>query len=242
MTNLSPHERLIRKLESIADLTTSERAAVAALPIELRRVPKDADLVVEGSRPSACSVVIEGYAARYKITGAGERQIMSFHMLGDLVDLVSLHLEVMDHSIGSLTPMVVGLIPKEALHEVIREEPGLGSIFWRDTLIDASIFREWLVSVGKRNAHQQVAHVICELLVKMRAVGLVHAGDQTFVLPFTQKDLADSQGMSAVHVNRVLQELRSDGLIGGQRNEIIVPDWDRLRAFGDFDPTYLRVS
>ncbi len=236
---LSPHERLILKLESIADVTQSEREAVARLPIAVREVPQDTDLVPEGDTPSACCLVIEGYACRYKVLRDGRRQIMAFHMAGDVPDLQSLHLKVMDHSLGSLTPMVVGFIPHEALHEVIRSEPGLGSIFWRDTLIDAAIFREWLVGLGRRTAQQQLAHLICELLVKMRAVGLTQ--DETLVLPFTQQELGDAQGLSAVHVNRVLQDLKNEGLIGGARNTITVPDWAKLKAFSEFDPTYLHV-
>lgn len=238
-TTLSPHERLILKLESIAEVTPSEREAVARLPIDVRSIPADADIVREGDRPSACCLVIEGYACRYKILRAGRRQIMGFHMAGDIPDLQSLHLKVMDHSLGSLSSMVVGFIPHEAISELIRSEPGLGSIFWRDTLIDASIFREWIVSIGRRTARQQVAHLICELLVKMRAVGLTQ--DQTLALPFTQQELGDAQGMSAVHVNRSLQELRSEGLIGGHRNTITVPDWARLKAFSEFDPSYLHI-
>lgn len=236
---LSPHERLIVKLESIADVTQPEKEAVGRLPIDVRSIPANTDLVREGDRPSACCLMIEGYACRYRILKDGRRQIMSFHMAGDVPDLQSLQLKVMDHSLGSLTPMVVGFIPHEALKEVIRSEPGLGSIFWRDTLIDAAIFREWLVSLGRRTARQQVAHLICELLVKMRAVGLAQHG--SVALPFTQQELADAQGMSAVHLNRTLQELRNDGLISGHRNTITVPDWTRLKAFSDFDPTYLHL-
>lgn len=212
---------------------------MARLPLDIRSIPADTDIVREGDRPSACCLVVEGYACRYKVLSEGQRQIMSFHMAGDIPDLQSLHLKVMDHNLGSLTPMVVGLIPHEAVHEAIRSEPGLGSILWRDTLIDAAIFREWLVSLGRRSAQQQVAHLICELVVKMRAVGLVQ--DQTLALPFTQQELADAQGMSTVHINRSLQELRDEGLIGGHRNTITVPDWARLKAFSEFDPTYLHI-
>ncbi len=237
---LSPHERLVLKVESIAEVTQPEREAVARLPIDVRQVPEGTDLVREGDTPSVCCLVIEGYACRYKVLREGQRQILSFHMAGDIPDLQSLHLKVMDHSLGSLTPMVVGFIPHEALHEVIRSEPGLGSIFWRDTLIDASISREWLVGLGRRTAQQQLAHLICELLVKMRAVGL--AQDQTLALPFTQQELADSQGLSAVHANRVLQDLRSEGLISGVRSTITVPDWERLKSFSEFDPAYLHLN
>ena len=236
---LSPHERLILKLESIADVTASVKEAVARLPIEARTIPEDTDIVREGDAPSACCLVIEGYACRYKVLREGQRQIMSFHIPGDVPDLQSLHLKVMDHSLGSLTPMVVGFIPHEAVNEAIRNEPALGSILWRDTLIDAAVFREWLVGLGRRTAQQQIAHLICELLVKMRDVGL--ARDYAMALPSTQHELADAQGMSAVHVNRILQELRADGLINGHGRSITVPDWPSLKAFSEFDPTYLHV-
>jgi CRP-like cAMP-binding protein len=239
-STISPHDRLIVKLESTADLTPSERDAVARIPITVRDVSENTDIVREGDAPSGCCLVIEGYACRYKSLREGQRQIMSFHMTGDIPDLQSLHLKVMDHSIGALTPMVVGYIPHDAMHDLIRSEPGLGSLFWRETLIDGAIFREWLVSQGRRTAQQQLAHLICELVVKMTAVGLIQ--DQTLVLPFTQQELGDAQGLSAVHVNRVLQELRNEHLITGARTTITVPDWARLQAFSEFDPTYLHVQ
>lgn len=239
ITTQTPHARLIRKLESIADLTSAEKEALGELPIQIRDVPRDTDLVSEGDRPSHCCLVIEGFACRYKMLAEGRRQIMAFQMAGDIPDLQSLHLRVMDHALGALTPMVAGFVPHAALHDVIRRQPGLGSVFWRDTLIDAAVFREWLVGIGRRSGAQHMAHLICELLVKMRAVGLTDG--ETLTLPFTQEDLGDAMGLTSVHVNRVLQELRREGLISGQGRIITVTDWAGLKAFSEFDPTYLHI-
>lgn len=234
------HGRLIRKLESIGQLSESERAAVARLPLELRSFAAGVDLVREGDRPHHCCLIVEGMTARYKLTGDGQRQIMSFHTPGDMPDLQSLHLEVMDHSLGAITRTQAAMIAHEHLHRLIAEQPGVGALFWRDTLIDASIFREWLVGVGRRSAYARIAHLLCELFARARAVGLTSGN--TMELPITQVELGDSLGLSSVHVNRVLQELRGEGLIVSRGRTLIILDVAGLEKAGDFDPAYLHIT
>lgn len=238
--DISPeHLRLIAKLETICTLTTEEKEALAGLPFRLRSFPENADLVRQGEAPRECCLLVDGFVCRYKLLGGGQRQIMSFHIPGDIPDLQSLHLKVMDHSLGALTPTRVALIPHEALNEIAHAYPGIAAAFWRDTLIDAAVFREWLAGVGRRSAHQRIAHLICEVYVRMHAVGM--ALDHGFELPVTQSELADSLGLSSVHVNRVLQDLRRDGLIGSRGRFVVILDWERLQAAGDFDPAYLHL-
>jgi len=221
-------------------LADDERAALMRLPIQAVDLRTDQDVIREGDRPSRCFAVLEGFACSFKITGVGKRQILGFHIPGDMPDLQSLHLEVLDCSIGTLTPCKLGFIQHEPIRELCEAYPRLAAAFWRETLIDASIFREWVTNVGRRDAYSRIAHVMCELLVRLRAVGL--AEDHQFELPITQSEFADATGISTVHVNRTLQELRGDGLIQLKREKLTILDWDRLKEAGDFDATYLHLK
>ena len=180
-------------------------------PLAVKSVGPDQDIVREGDRPSECCLVVEGFACRYKLTAAGKRQIFSFHIPGDLPDLQSLHLKVMDHSLMTLTPCKLAFIPHQSLTDLLRKCPRVADVMWRDTLIDAAIFREWMMGIGRRSAYTRIAHVLCEVLVKMRAVGL--RTERECELPLTQAEIGDALGLSTVHVNRSLQELRGDGLL-----------------------------
>ncbi|UVF22394.1 Crp/Fnr family transcriptional regulator (plasmid) [Microvirga terrae] len=231
---------LIRKLESIAHLTPEETAALQRLPLHLKTVAADQDIVSEGDTASECCLIVAGFACRYNITAAGKRQILSFHISGDIADLQSLHLTVMDHSLGALIPCKLAFIQHDDLRALMRAHPRLGDLFWRDTLIDAAVFRQWVVNVGRRPALTRMAHLLCELLVRLRAVELVE--DHAFDLPVTQADLADAMGLSNVHVNRVSQELRKLGLIAFQGKTLRVLDWEGLKTTGEFDPTYLHLA
>jgi CRP-like cAMP-binding protein len=236
----APLERLIRKLETITDLPEAERAALRELPLTVRTVAADSDLVSEGQTPSECCLLIEGFVCRYKILPDGGRQIFSFHIPGDIPDLQSLHLRTMDHSLGALVTSQVGMIPHSALQRLTERHPRIAAAMWRDTLIDAAVFREWLAGVGRRSAKQRIAHLFCELFVRFRSVGL--ADDRGFDLALTQAEMGDALGLSTVHVNRVLQELRSDRVISTRGRFLSVDDWAGLCAAGDFDPTYLHLD
>ena len=234
------HNLIIRKLESTFRLSDEERAALEALPMQVQAIRADQDIVREGDRPTRCFTVLEGFTATYKMTGDGKRQIHSWHVPGDIPDLQSLHLRVLDFSIGTLTPCRVGFIQHEPLRELCRRQPHIMEAFWRETLVDAAIFREWITNVGRREAYNRMAHILCEWVLRLRAVGLVE--DHTCDLPMTQTELADATGISTVHVNRVLQELRGNGLIVLRGNRLEVPDWEQLKQVGDFDPTYLHFT
>jgi CRP-like cAMP-binding protein len=230
---------LIRKLESIAPLAPEEKAALLRLPLRLHAVAADQDIVCEGDSPSECCLIIEGFACRYNLTDEGKRQIHSFHIAGDIPDLQSLHLDVMDHSLGTLVPSKFAFIQHDDLRALMRSHPRLGDLFWRDTLIDAAVFRQWMVGIGRRSAHTRIAHLLCELLVRLRAVELVE--DHVFNLPVTQAELGDALGLSTVHVNRVLQDLRGEGLISLRGGSLHMLDWDGLKRRGEFDPAYLHL-
>ena len=235
-----PQNLMIRKLDSIFPLSDEERRALRDVPVQVQMVKADQDIVRIGDRPSQCCLLVEGYTCVYKLTAEGKRQIMALHVPGDMPDLQSLHLRVMDISIATMSPCTVGFIQHEDLRRVCERYARITGAFWRETLVDASIFREWLLNIGRREAYTRMAHLLCEFQVKLKAVGL--AKDGTFDLPITQVELADAIGVSAVHVNRVLQELRSAGLILSKGTQITIPDWERLKEVAEFDPLYLHLE
>nr|WP_297458120.1 Crp/Fnr family transcriptional regulator [uncultured Halomonas sp.] len=236
----SPGTLMIHKLESIFTLSEEEKQALHDLPVQMKAMKADRDIVSIGERPSQSCLILEGVTCAYKLTYEGKRQIMALHLPGDIPDLQSLHLEVMDFSIAPISPCRVGFIQHGHLRRVCERYPRLTAAFWRETLVDASIYREWLLNNGRREAYSRLAHLICEFLSRMHAVGLVEGG--TFSLPVTQTALADATGISSVHMNRILQTLRADGLIQLTRTQVTVPDWEKLKEAGDFDPLYLHME
>jgi CRP-like cAMP-binding protein len=234
--NLRP---LLRRLESVFDLSAEERDAIINLPMTIRDLKADQDIVRDQDRPSQCCLLLEGWAFRYKVLEGGKRQIYSFHIPGDMPDLQSLHLQVMDHSLGTLMPSKVGFIPHQTVRAFVRAQPRIGDAFWRDTLIDGAVFREWMAGIGRREAYARIAHLLCELFVRIKVVGLNDGNE--FQMPITQNEIGDALGLSTVHVNRTLQELRGNGLISTRNGSVLVHDWEALRQAGEFDPTYLHL-
>src|SRR5215204_4140287 len=160
---------LIRKLESIVSLDENERATLLNLPLQVTTLKADQDIVREGDRPTRSCALLDGFACTFKVTAEGKRQITAFHIPGDIPDLQSLHLEVLDSSLGTLTPCRVGFIQHEALHELCDHHPRIASALWRETLIDASIFQDWTANIGRREAYGRIAHILCELIVRLQA-------------------------------------------------------------------------
>ena len=230
---------LIRKLESIFVLTDDERQALETLPMQVTVLKEDQDIVREGDRPSRSCLILSGFACVYKMTTQGKRQIVSFTIPGDIPDLQSLHLKVLDNSVSTISPCRVGFITHESLRDICIRYPRIAEALWRETLVDAAIFREWVTNVGRREAYQRMAHVLCELVVRLRAVDLVE--DHVCDLPITQSEFADAIGVTTVHVNRVLQQMRAEGLIETKGTQLRIPDWDKLKQVGEFDPTYLHL-
>jgi CRP-like cAMP-binding protein len=232
---------LIRKLDAIFELAPAERDAIAAIPFHVRTYAAHQDVARERDHPSQCCILLGGVACRYKMVGAGRRQIFSFHFAGDIPDLQSLHIEVMDHNFASITPITAGFVPHETLRAFLRDHPRIADVFWRDTLIEASIYREWMAGLGARSAYARVAHLFCEIMVRQKAVDLIAEDAHEMPLPLTQTEMADALGLSPVHINRTLQVLRAEGLIAGARGTLIVRDWHGLQKAGDFDRAYLHL-
>jgi CRP-like cAMP-binding protein len=230
---------LLRKLTSIAMLDDEDQIAVDRLPLQLIDLKADQDIVREGDRPSRSCFLLSGMACWFKVTGEGRRQILSFQISGDLPDIQSIHLATLDSTLTTISPCRVAFVQHEALLEICAKRPNVANAFWRLTLIDAAVFREWVANVGSRQALGRIAHLLCELVTRIRAVGL--ADKFVCELPVTQTELADATGLSTVHVNRTLQSLRKQKLIHWKDSQLEVLDWAGLQEAGDFDPTYLHM-
>ena len=230
---------LIRKLEAYARLSDDDRRLLDSASQDARTVPGRTDLIREGDKPADVHLILEGFACRYKITSEGKRQIMAYLVPGDFCDLHVFVLEHMDHSIGTLSPCKVVNIPRERILALL-ERPRLSLTLRLAVLTDMAVLREWLVNLGQRPAEERVAHALCELLMRLRVVGLADEG--SYQLPITQGELADTMGLSNVHVNRVLQKLRQAGLISWKGDDLVVPDVDRLIEFSGFNPNYLHLA
>ncbi len=235
------HDRLIGKLGTIGSLSESDRDAIRSMKGRVRQLRPYEDVISEGDKPNAVAFLHEGFACRYKIVEDGKRQILSFHIPGDVPDAQSLFLERMDHSLGTLTDVTVVHIEHKVMLDLFAQAPKVAHLFWRGTLIDASIFREWMVGLGRRNAYQRMAHLFCEVITQLHSVGLVDA-KKTCELPLTQAEIGDATGLSNVHVSRTLKELREAGLLTFRAGSLAILDWDGLVRAGEFDPDYLHLK
>lgn len=186
------------------------------------------------------ALLVEGMVARYKDLADGQRQIMELHVPGDFVDLHGFLLKRIEHNIAALTPVRIAYVPHENLRAITEEEPHLARLLWFATLVDASIQREKILSVGRRPALGRVAHLLCELYVRLEMIGA--AGDCVFDLPLTQQDLADATGLTSVHVNRMLKKLRDDTLVTFRGGRVVIHDWERLKRIAEFEPAYLYLE
>jgi CRP-like cAMP-binding protein len=229
---------LIRKLETLADFSDEEKQALHSLPMTVKTFDADQDIVREGDRPVECCLVLSGMVFRYLLLEDGRRQILGFYIPGDIPDLQSLHVKIMDHSLGTLVPTMAALIPHQSLHDLNTRYPSVANALWRDTLVDSAMFRLWMVGLGCKSARERIAHLLCEILVRYKAVGLA-TDEHTCELPITQVELSDALGLTPVHVNRVLRELREDGLITLQKGFLHIKDWQGLQQLAQFNPTYL---
>lgn len=227
------------KLARLGDLDDADRDAFFALPFQRVTTKAEGDIVSEGGEVEHCSILLSGFACRYKMSGY-QRQIVSFLVPGDILDTQHMQLPRADHSIGAITAVTFLTVPSAAVLQLAQDRPAFGQAFWRDTLIDASIFREWVLNIGRRDAKMRVAHLFCELAVRIEAAGL--GTPECFDLPITQVDIGDATGLTPVHVNRMLGALRADGLIEHKHRQVRIQDWTLLCRAADFQPAYLHEA
>jgi CRP-like cAMP-binding protein len=229
-----------QKLNLGAALTDEDRQVLGQVTADVRQVGPHVDLIRSGDTPDVVHLILKGFACRYKILPDGQRQIMAYLVPGDLCDLHVAILGTMDHSVATLTPCKVVCIPRRTVAELTEHHGRINRALWWATLVDEATLREWLVNIGRRPADRQLAHLFCELLLRLQAVGL--APENRYELPMTQAELGDTLGLSAVHVNRMLQQLRADGLIALKGGSLTINDVERLKEFAGFDPTYLHLT
>lgn len=238
-TEHSDRSRLFASLQTIAEVRDAQREMLSQLPLRVVTFHQGADILVEGDEATDSCLVLSGLVCRYKLVADGKRQIVSLHLPGDLPDLQSLYLAYSDHGLAALSPSRVAFIPHEALRGMMDRDARMAALLLKTMLVDASIFREWIANIGRRDSVQRIAHLFCETFVRMRALGLV--SDNVLSLPLTQAELADATGISAVHVNRVMQQLRRLGFITSRGNHHRINDWSGLKRAGDFSAAYLHL-
>lgn len=230
-------DRLIAKLGAASSLSSLDEAAVRQMCSNVREVQARRDIISEGDKPEHVHVILEGWAARYKLLPDGSRQIVAFLIPGDFCDLHVTILREMDHGIVALTPARVAFVPHKVMEDLPIDRPSLGRALWRATLVDEAVLRSWIVNVGRRDARIRIAHLVCELYARLSLVGL--AADGEFEFPLTQGVIADATGLTPVHVNRMLQQLRADELIVLESNRLKLPDIAALAKVAGFDSNYL---
>lgn len=230
---------LVRKLLAFAKLTGDDRRVLNKLGARARQVPARTDLIREGEDPCFVYLVLDGFACRYKLLPDGRRQIMAYLVPGDFCDLHVFILKEMDHGLATLSPCSVVDIERTQILSLL-ERPAIARAFRIAAMVDEATLCEWLVNLGQRPAEQRVAHLLCELLFRLKAVGL--ANGESYDLPITQVELADTMGLSGVHINRVLQTLRRTGLITFNEQHLVIHEVDRLVAFAGFNPNYLHLD
>ena len=233
-------ERALGKLRA-RDLISDEEERVFTGSIgEIQRIPADRPIVRAGVTLSYSVILLDGFACRYKDLAEGQRQIQEIHVAGDFVDLHGFLLKSLDHNVGALTPVRIALVPHEALRAITEKHPHLARMLWFSTLLDASIQRERIVSVGRRSALSRIAHLLCELHRRLAVVGL--ANGASYALPLTQTDIADASGLTPVHVNRMLKRLRDDNVLTFRGGTVVIEDIDALVRLAEFDPGYLHLE
>lgn len=233
-------DHLIRKLEHFTRLSAADRLALHGLARSVRAVGRHQDLLRDGDSPRHVSLVLEGWACRYKQLEDGRRQIVAHVLPGDFCDGYLLVLRALDHAVGTLTPVRVAEIPSTALMEVLDQHPRIMQALWWETLVAAAIQREWTVSLGQRTALERVAHLFCELFWRLRMIGLTE-GD-TCPLPLTQVEIADTLGLTNVHVNRMLHQMRGAGLIVLKSKRLTILDLPALQDIALFNAGYLHLE
>jgi CRP-like cAMP-binding protein len=230
---------MLRKLQLWGAFSPEEERAMLSLPHKIEEVGANKHIVREGDRPTHSCLLLSGFAFRHKVLVDGARSINAVHMKGDLVDLQNSLLGTADHNVQTLTQAEVAFIPRDAIVKLALDFPAVGMAMWYDTLVDGSIFREWIANVARRDAAGRLSHLLCEFALRLESLGL---GEKlSYELPMTQDQLADATGMTPVHVNRTLMELEARGLITRTRRYVAIADWKKLENAAGFIDTYLHL-
>jgi CRP-like cAMP-binding protein len=233
-------ESFLMKLRARDEVSAEEERALRAVIGEVREIAADKTIIRAGDEIDASTLLIDGLLCRYKDLRDGQRQIMELHVPGDFADLHSLTLKRLDHNVMTLTRARVAMAPHERLREVTRQQPHLTRLLWFSTNLDAAIHREWMLSLGRRSALSRVAHFFCEMRVRLGLIGMAEEGG--YALDLTQVDLAECLGLTSVHINRTLKELRERALVEFRGGRVAIRDLAGLEGVAEFDPAYLHLE
>ena len=234
---IEAHLKMLRVRD---DVSAEEERAISGLFSEVRDIPADKTITRAGEPLSASTLILDGLLCRYKDLRDGQRQITALHVPGDFADLHGFTLKRLDHNVMALTRCRIALAPHDRLNALSKEHPHLARLYWFLTNLDAAIHREWVLSLGLRTAASRIAHLLCELHVRLGLVGLTE--DASYGLGLTQTDLAESLGLTPVHVNRSLRRLREQGLVEFRGGRVTIHDLPGLERVAEFDPAYLYLD
>ena len=240
LTDVHPLAPLLRRWSAFYNLSPEDGTVLLDLPFTRKTFQKEQYLVREGQQVNECALLLSGFAYRQKILRDGSRQIISIHIPTEFVDLQNSMIGLADHSVQSLNQCEVAIVPIRALLHLQETHPAIRQAMWIETLIDGSVFREWVVNVGRRGSKARIAHLLCELAIRLEKIGGGREG--SFEFPLTQEQVADATGLTPVHTNRTLQKLRKDGLIQLTGRSLELLDWAGLKEVGDFDEMYLHQA
>lgn len=232
--------KLVMKLRLRDSISDEEEQVLLDSVSEAREVGPGRVIIRAGTLLEESTLLIDGIISRYKDLSNGERQIQELHVGGDFVDLHGFLLKRLDHNIGSVSKCRIAIVPHDTLRKITEQHAHLSRMLWFSTMLDAAIQRETILSIGRRSALARVAHLICELNLRLKTVGL--SDGARFTLPMTQLDVADATGLTSVHVNRMLKQLRDDGMLTFRSGEVIIQDWEALKRVAEFDPAYLHLE
>lgn len=241
MTNtVSPLQPFIDRLSLRSSLRSEEKRALCGMKGHYVEVPAHTDFVRLGEDVDHACMVMNGIVARFDQTRDGARQITAIHIRGDMADLPSVVSPRAGWALQALSPSTIFRIPHPELRRVAHQYPAIAEAFWRDCVADGSLFSQWVVNVGRRNALVRFAHLLCETAIRLEYAGL--GNRLAFTLPITQADMADVLGLTAIHVNRTIQALKATGYVSIDRATIVIHQWEQLVLLADFDPTYLLIE
>ena len=233
-------QRFVNRLTSRSALTDEEVSALLGLSGQLKEIAAHIDFVRLGEHVDHSCLVVDGLVGRFGQNKEGGRQITCLHIPGDMGDLPSVVSPKAGWGLAALTKTTILRIPHADLRRVAAEHPGIAEAFWRDCVADGSLFSEWVVNVGRRDASSRLAHLFCEMAIRCEQAG---QGDRrSFPLPLTQPDLGDATGLTGVHINRTLQSLRAQSVVDLRSGTVTVQNWDQLVAIGDFDPAFMLLD
>jgi CRP-like cAMP-binding protein len=232
-------EALLKHLSCIGDVSKDDAAALLRVKGEVRTLQKGKDILLAGDVPQSSVIVLKGFLSRHSWKRDGTRQIHSFYIPTDAPSLETLHIDYLDNNLGAVVTSTVGILPHAELFRLMDQRPDLQKLLWRETLVQAAVFREWLLRNSTLSADAAMAHLFCEIFMRSEAAGLVVAN--SCEMPTTQETLSHALGVTPVHVNRTLQQLRENGLVELKNGRLYIPHFDRLAQLGEFDPQYLHL-